>query len=97
MSQVTKEQVLDALRTIQDPDLHQDIVSLNFITNCEVTGAGDVAVTINLTTPACPVKDQMRDEAERLIREIAGVTNVAIEMTAAGIEADTVMPTLSPR
>ncbi len=82
MSAPTKEDVLGALRQVQDPDLHQDIVTLNFITKCEVSAKGEVDVTINLTTPACPVKDQMKAEAEGKIRALPGVTDVAIEMTA---------------
>ncbi len=82
MSTVTKEAVLDALRQVQDPDLHKDIVSLGFITKNEVSSDGKVVVTINLTTPACPVKDQMKAQAEDLIRAIPGVTELAIEMTA---------------
>ena len=78
---VTKDAVLDALRQVQDPDLFKDIVTLGFITKCEVSG-GSVDVTINLTTPACPVKDQMKAQAEDVIRQIPGVTDVAIEMTA---------------
>ncbi|MEM7310970.1 MAG: Mrp/NBP35 family ATP-binding protein [Planctomycetota bacterium] len=81
MAQVTQDQVLDVLRTIQDPDLHKDIVSLGFITKHEVSG-GRVDVVINLTTPACPVKDQMKAEAERKLRELPGVTEVSVEMTA---------------
>ena len=81
MTQVTPEQVLDVLRTIQDPDLMKDIVSLGFVTKHEVD-AGAVDVVINLTTPACPVKDQMKSEAEKKIRELPGVTDVKVEMTA---------------
>ena len=81
MSTVTKEQVLDALRKVQDPDLMKDIVTLGFVKKCEVEG-GRVDVVINLTTPACPVKDQLRDEAERHIRALAGVEQVQLEMTA---------------
>ena len=81
MNQVTPEQVLEALRNVKDPDLHQDIVTLGFITKNEVSD-GSVQVTINLTTPACPVKEQMKGEAERLIRALPGVREVAIEMTA---------------
>ncbi len=73
--------VLDVLRRIQDPDLHQDIVSLGFITRNEVKD-GAVAVTINLTTPACPVKEQMKSQAESLIRALPGVRSVSVEMTA---------------
>ncbi|HTF90413.1 MAG TPA: Mrp/NBP35 family ATP-binding protein [Planctomycetota bacterium] len=78
---VTQAQVLDVLRRIEDPDLHQDIVSLGFITRNEVSN-GAVAVTINLTTPACPVKEQMKGQAESLLRALPGVRSVAVEMTA---------------
>ena len=78
---VTTDQVLDALRKVQDPDLHKDIVSLGFITKNEVSG-GVVDVVINLTTPACPVKDLMKEQAEREIKALPGVTEVKIEMTA---------------
>lgn len=81
LSQVTEAQVLDALRQVQDPDLHQDIVTLGFVKKSEVKG-GAVDVVINLTTPACPVKDQMKAEAERRIRALPGVKDVKIEMTA---------------
>jgi len=76
-----RDQVLDVLRTIQDPDLFKDIVSLGFITEC-TADAGDVKVVINLTTPACPVKDQMKAEAETKIKALAGVKNVQVDMTA---------------
>jgi ATP-binding protein involved in chromosome partitioning len=78
---VTPSQVLDVLRRIEDPDLHQDIVSLGFITRNEVSG-GAVLVTINLTTPACPVKEQMKGQAESLLRALPGVRSVEVEMTA---------------
>ena len=81
MSTATREQVLDALRGVQDPDLHQDIVSLGFVKKAEVDG-GRVSIVIELTTPACPVKDQMKAQAERLVRALPGVDEVAIEMTA---------------
>ena len=77
----TKEQILDALRSVKDPDLHKDIVSLGFVTQHAVCD-GIVKVTINLTTPACPVKDQMKKEAEDLLRAIPGVKEVKVDMTA---------------
>jgi ATP-binding protein involved in chromosome partitioning len=81
VSQPTPAQVLDALRQVQDPDLHQDIVTLNFITKNEVSG-GKVDVTVNLTTPACPVKEQLKQQAIDVIQAIPGVTEVNVEMTA---------------
>ena len=80
VAKVTEAEVLDVLRTIQDPDLMKDIVSLGFVTKHEVS-AGAVDVVINLTTPACPVKDQMRAEAERKLRALPGVTDVKVAMT----------------
>ena len=80
MSQPTKEQVLDALRNIIDPDLGRDIVSLGFVREPAICD-GTVKVTINLTTPACPVKDQMKTKAEELVGALAGVTEVNVEMT----------------
>ena len=78
---VTEEKVLDVLKRVQDPDLHKDIVSLGFIRNLKIEG-GNVAFDLNLTTPACPVKDQMRDEAVALVKGLAGVQNVDVNMTA---------------
>jgi len=78
---VTEEKVLDILKRVQDPDLRKDIVSLGFIRNLKVDG-GNVAFDLNLTTPACPVKDQMRDEAVALVKGLAGVQNVDVKMTA---------------
>ena len=79
---VSSAAVLDALRGVRDPDLHKDIVSLGFVKNLAVDG-GRVSFAIELTTPACPVKDQMRDQAHSLVSALPGVASVAIEMTAA--------------
>jgi Mrp family chromosome partitioning ATPase len=81
MPTITREQVLDALRNIVDPDLHRDIVSLGFVKEVAVCD-GAVKAVIELTTPACPVKDQMKAEAERLIAQLPGVSAVHVEMTA---------------
>ncbi|HEY7498385.1 MAG TPA: Mrp/NBP35 family ATP-binding protein [Vicinamibacterales bacterium] len=78
---VTESAVLDALKAVRDPDLNRDIVSLKFIKNLTIDG-GRVAFTIELTTPACPVKDQMREQARAAVAAIPGVTAVEIEMTA---------------
>jgi ATP-binding protein involved in chromosome partitioning len=79
---VTSAAVLDALRGVRDPDLHKDIVSLGFVKNLAIDG-GRVSLVIELTTPACPVKDQMRDQAHALVSALPGVAAVEIEMTAA--------------
>ncbi len=81
MSEVSEQSVLDALRQIQDPDLHKDIVTLGFIRDLQISG-GDVSFRIVLTTPACPVKEQMEGAARELVGAIPGVTAVNVTMDA---------------
>ncbi len=81
MSDITKEQILEALRQVNDPDLGKDIVTLGFVTTASACD-GVVKAVINLTTPACPVKDQLKAQAESVIRAIPGVRSVNVEMTA---------------
>jgi ATP-binding protein involved in chromosome partitioning len=81
MSAPTQEQVLDVLRTVQDPDLHKDIVTLGFVKDVTIDG-GNVRFTVELTTPACPVKDQMKAEAEQKVMGLPGVTSAQAKMTA---------------
>jgi ATP-binding protein involved in chromosome partitioning len=76
-----REAVLNALRVVVDPDLRKDIVSLGFVKDLVLDG-GRVAFTIELTTPACPVKDQMRDQASAAVRALPGVSSVEVRMTA---------------
>ena len=83
---VDQAAVLDALKVVQDPDLHRDIVSLGFIKDLKVDG-GLVAFTIELTTPACPVKDQMRDQARAAVMTVPGVSSVDVRMSARVREA----------
>ena len=78
--------MLEALKVVRDPDLQRDIVSLGFIKNLEIDG-GRVAFTIELTTPACPVKDQLRDQARAAVMQLAGVSSVDVQMSARVREA----------
>jgi len=78
--------VLEALKVVRDPDLGRDIVSLGFIKGLKID-ASRVAFTIELTTPACPVKDQMRDQARAAVMQLPGVTAVDVEMGARVREA----------
>ncbi len=79
-SGLTEERVRQALSKIYDPDLKRDIVSLGFLKQIAIDGR-DVRVVIQLTTPACPVKDQMKQAAEGYLRDL-GAENVTVEMTA---------------
>ena len=80
-TEVTEAAVLDALKAVRDPDLNRDIVALKFVKNLRIS-EGRVAFTIELTTPACPVKDQMREQVRAVVAQLPGVTAVDIEMTA---------------
>ncbi|HEV7213585.1 MAG TPA: Mrp/NBP35 family ATP-binding protein [Chloroflexota bacterium] len=77
--------VLQALRSVEDPDLHRDVVSLGMIMNIAIT-PGDagaaVAFTFELTTPACPVRDQLQEAARAAVQAIPGVSAVQVAMTA---------------
>ena len=82
MLPLTEENVLQALKAVTDPDLHRDIVTLNFVKNLKISGK-DVSFTLVLTTPACPVRDQFKADSERAIRStIAGVGKVDVDMTS---------------
>jgi ATP-binding protein involved in chromosome partitioning len=82
MSELTKERILQSLKKVQDPDLHRDIVTLGFVKDVEIKG-NNVSLRLELTTPACPVRDQFKDDSERAIREaIPGVGAISIEMSS---------------
>src|SRR6476660_6795571 len=78
---VTEEQVLDALRVVKDPDLGRDIVALNFVKNVEIADSA-IRFTIELTTPACPVREQLKSQAEQAVRGLPGVQTAEATMTS---------------
>jgi ATP-binding protein involved in chromosome partitioning len=78
----SQEQVLSALTQIVDPDLGRDVVSLGMIKELRISDAGQVAFTFELTTPACPVRDRFKGQAEEVVSALPGVTGVDVKMTA---------------
>lgn len=64
---ITKEKVLEALSNVQEPDLGKDLVTLNMIKDIEIDG-NRVSFTVVLTTPACPLKDLIRNACENAIK-----------------------------
>ena len=77
----TQEAILQALATIRDPDLGRDIVSLGLIKDLKVSGE-NVSFSVELTTPACPVRYQMKEEARRVVLSLPGIKNVDVTMTS---------------
>ncbi len=78
---ITEEMILDALRAVKDPDLHRDIVALGMIREVKVCG-GIASFRFVLTTPACPVRDQLKDQAHNAVMSIPGMETVEIKMEA---------------
>ncbi|MFY0685621.1 MAG: Mrp/NBP35 family ATP-binding protein [Cyclobacteriaceae bacterium] len=79
---VTKEQVLKALKEVQDPDLKQDLVTLNMIKNIDIEG-NKISFDVVLTTPACPLKEMIRKDCEGAIeRHLGAEVDLAINMTS---------------
>ncbi len=82
MSTITESQVLDALKKVEDPDFNQDIVSLGFVKDVKIEG-DSVSFRIVLTTPACPVKERFKTQAEEAVRQaLPQVKGVEVIMDA---------------
>jgi ATP-binding protein involved in chromosome partitioning len=79
---LTKESVLEALKTVDDPELHQDLVTLGMVKEVQVQDDGKLNLNIELTTPACPLKDKIAGDIEAALRTIDGFQSVEIEWSA---------------
>lgn len=77
-NQTVYDQVMAALATVIEPELHRDIVSLNMVRDLNVTDDGVAHFTIVLTTPACPLKDVIYQRARAAVLGVAGVKDLAI-------------------
>jgi len=89
-----QESIIAELKTVMDPDLHKDIVSLGFVKNMNVKD-GDVKFQVELTTPACPVKEQLKTECETKVSAVKGVNSIEVEMTAVVRAAEHSQPILT--
>jgi ATP-binding protein involved in chromosome partitioning len=81
MGTVTRDVVLEALKKVQDPELQRDIVSLGMVKNLEVT-EGKVAFTVELTTPACPLRERIQEDCQKALVGLNGVTDLQISFGA---------------
>jgi ATP-binding protein involved in chromosome partitioning len=80
-ARVTKDQVLGALKTVQEPELHQDLVALDMIKDVQVEDS-QVTFTVTLTTPACPLRHQIESEARAAVMKLPGVKEVTVRFDA---------------
>lgn len=79
---MTKEDIIKALSTVQEPDLHKDLVTLNMVKDVLVDGL-NVSFTIVLTTPACPLKEKIETDCKEAIHKFVNdKANITVTMTA---------------
>ncbi|HMN10807.1 MAG TPA: Mrp/NBP35 family ATP-binding protein [Bellilinea sp.] len=76
---ITSADVLAALSEVEEPELHRDLVSLGMIENIEIKD-GVVRFDLVLTTPACPLRDEIMDTAKDAVMQISGVRDVVITL-----------------
>ena len=76
-----KDQIVAALKKVYDPEMPVNIVELGLIYGIEVDEAGLVALRMTLSAPKCPVAGSLPAEAERAVRSVPGVTDVALTLT----------------
>jgi FeS assembly SUF system protein len=79
-SQSLQEQVIDALRTVYDPEIPVNIYELGLVYAIEVQPGGAVLVRMTLTTPGCPVAASLPIEVESKLRDIPGVASAKVEI-----------------
>lgn len=77
---ITEKDVNDALKTVKDPELGLDLVVLGLVYDVEIEGE-DVQATISLTSPMCPVADQIVDDARQAIQGLEGVGRAEVQLT----------------
>ena len=76
----SKEEVVEALRQVEDPELGMDIVELGLYYDAEIDG-NDVKVTYSLTSMGCPAGQMIQEDIDRALSEIPGVGSVSSELT----------------
>ena len=77
-----RQAILDQLKNVIDPDLNQDIVTLNFIKSLKIDADQNVSFDLCLTTPACPVKDVLKQQCIDNVKKIDWVNDVNVKLTS---------------
>ncbi|MGE0589498.1 MAG: Mrp/NBP35 family ATP-binding protein [Cyclobacteriaceae bacterium] len=90
----TEKDILSALSTVNDPDLHKDLVTLNMIRDIKVSDQ-QVSFTVMLTTPACPLKEKIRKDCEEAVKKVIGDLKLEITMSSSVTSARDSAPVLT--
>jgi ATP-binding protein involved in chromosome partitioning len=78
---VTEEQIIEALRPVEDPELHRSIVDLGMLRGVDIRDNGVVGVLIALTVPGCPLKNEIERRVSEAATRLDGVTSIDLEFT----------------
>ncbi len=78
---LSKEQILEKLKTVEDPELHINIVDLGLIYKVEVNKTGKVIILMTLTSPGCPLSFLFNDMVTDAVKKVNGVKEVKINLT----------------
>jgi ATP-binding protein involved in chromosome partitioning len=81
LESLSQERILGVLKKVQDPELHRDIVSLGMVKNL-VLNDGKVSFTVELTTPACPLRETIETDCKKALAELSGVKELEISFGA---------------
>src|SRR5437763_16794847 len=74
----TRDQVLEALKVVIDPELHRSIVELGMVRSIDISERGAVNVTVSLTTAGCPIKSHFQTGVATAVQRVSGVTAVNV-------------------
>ncbi|WP_409013332.1 metal-sulfur cluster assembly factor [Deinococcus sp.] len=75
----SQAQILEALKVVKDPEIPVNVVDLGLIYGIDVTPAGNVEITMTLTSVGCPVQDLIRSDAEMAVMRLDGINQVEVE------------------
>jgi ATP-binding protein involved in chromosome partitioning len=78
---LTRDQIIEALRPVEDPEIHRSIVELGMVRSIDPSADGSVSVLIALTVPGCPLKHEITSRVQGAVAALDGVTSVAVEFT----------------
>ena len=93
--QLNEQTILKALQAVQDPDLHKNIVELDFVQNLKIEG-DRVSFDLRLTTPACPIRDKFKDQCIAIVKSL-GASEVEVTFTAQGRVGDSNTAAQAPK
>jgi len=85
MAEISELQIMEALRRVNDPEIHRSIVDLNMVRDLKIQD-GKVSFTLALTIPECPLRDQIAQDARMVVQALAGVQQVEVKLGAMSAE-----------